>query len=171
MSSKLISRLSDFIATQTEEPSKKDLSDALKEVYKSKKTKKSTDGGDDKQKRKPSAYNLYYSEQSAIIKQREETIPKEERMTAKEKMSYIAKLWHEQKSVEKLDDKSDDDSEITAAPVEEKPAAKKQGSKLLKDKNSDAKSDDDSEITAAPVEEKPAAKKQVAKTTTSKKGK
>jgi hypothetical protein len=167
MSSKLISRLSDFIATQTEEPSKKDLSDALKEVYKSKKTKKSNDEGDDKQKRKPSAYNIYYSEQSAIIKQREETIPKDERMTAKEKMSYIAKLWKEQKSAEK----SEDDSEITAAPVEEKPAAKKQSSKSLKDKNSDDKSEDDSEITPAPVPEQPAAKKQVAKTTTSKKGK
>jgi len=123
MSSKLISRLTEFVSTQTEEPSKKDLTDALKEVYKSKKTKKSNDG-EEKQKRKPSAYNIFYAEQSAVIKKKEEDIPKDERMTAKKKMSYIAKLWKDQKSGENFEDAPaaiSDEEEITLAP-EPKPA-------------------------------------------------
>ena len=122
MSSKLISRLTEFVSTQTEEPSKKDLTDALKEIYKSKKNKKSNDG-EDKQKRKPSAYNIFYAEQSAIIKKREENVAKEERMNAKEKMSYIAKLWKDQKTGEKFEDApaaiSEEESEITPVPEPE----------------------------------------------------
>jgi hypothetical protein len=130
MSSKLISRLTEFVSTQTEEPSKKDLTDALKEIYKSKKTKKSNDG-EEKQKRKPSAYNIFYSEQSVIIKKKEEDTPKEKRMTAKEKMSYIAKLWKDQKSGEKFEDAPavilDEETEITpvSEPISAQTAKKK----------------------------------------------
>ena len=139
MSSKLISRLAEFVSTQTEEPSKKDLADALKEIYKSKKTTKKSNDGEEKQKRKPSAYNIYYAEQSAIIKKKEEDTPKEERMTAKEKMSYIAKLWKEQKSGEKVEEESEitpdpepeaePEEEITPTVVAKKPAAKTSGAK------------------------------------------
>jgi hypothetical protein len=135
MSAKLISRLSEFVSTQTEEPSKKDLTDALKEIYKSKKNKKSNDG-EEKQKRKPSAYNIFYAEQSAVIKKKEEDTPKDERMTAKEKMSYIAKLWKDQKTGEKFETApeavSEEESEITPAP--------------------EAVSEEESEITLAPAE-------------------
>ena len=136
MSSKLISRLTEFVSAQTEEPSKKDLADALKEIYKSKKTTKKSTDGEDKQKRKPSAYNIYYAEQSAIIKKKEEDIPKEERMTAKEKMSYIAKLWKDQKSGEKVEE---EESEITLASEPEpepEPVAKKSAAKTSSTKKS-----------------------------------
>jgi hypothetical protein len=125
MSSKLISRLTEFVSAQTEEPSKKDLADALKEIYKSKKTKK-TNYGEDKQKRKPSAYNIFYAEQSAIIKKKEEDTPKEERMTAKEKMGYIAKLWNDQKSGEKKEEEEivEEEQEPVAAPVAKKSVSK-----------------------------------------------
>jgi hypothetical protein len=151
MSSTLITRLTEFVSTQTEEPSKKDLENALKEIYKSKKTTKKSNDGEEKQKRKPSAYNIYYAEQSAIIKKKEENMPKEERMTAKDKMSYIAKLWHEKKSgdtsetVQETVVVSDEENEITLAEVEpeskpevasaaKKPAAKTSSSSAKKSK-------------------------------------
>jgi len=93
MSSTLITRLTEFVSTQTEEPSKKDLENALKEIYKSKKTTKKSNDGEEKQKRKPSAYNIYYAEQSAIIKKKEENMPKEERMTAL-KNQLLKRLLH-----------------------------------------------------------------------------
>lgn len=140
MSSKLISRLNEFLLLQSEEPSKKDISDAVKEIYKSKKTTKKSNDGEEKQKRKPSVYNIYYAEQSAIIKKNEENTPKEERMTAKEKMSYIAKLWHDKKSGETSETVeepvvTDEESEISLAVTEPEPkpevvpAAKKPAAK------------------------------------------
>jgi hypothetical protein len=138
MSSKLITRLTEFVSTQSEEPSKKDLSDAIKQIYKSKKSKKTNDAGEDKQKRKLSAYNIFYAKQSENIKKKEESVPKEERMNAKAKMSYIAKLWNDQKTEEKIEDAVDvisdkePESEITEEPepVVKKTDGKKTGIKV-----------------------------------------
>jgi len=44
-----------------------------------------------KPKRKPSGYNLFYAEQSAILKKLEEEGA--EKTTAQSKMQYIASLW------------------------------------------------------------------------------
>lgn len=159
MSSKLISRLTEFVANQTEEPSKKDLSDAMKEVFKSKKGKKTSKDGEEKQKRKPSPYNLFYAEQSAIIKKKEEDLPKEERKTAKEKMSYIAQLWKDHKSGEKFEDasdgnKSDDEEEEQPAPVAKKTETKKKPAKSA--------SEDEDEEEKVPVAKKAENKKAAA---------
>jgi ABC-type Na+ transport system ATPase subunit NatA len=55
-----------------------------------------------------------------------------ERMTAKEKMSYIAKLWKDQKSGEKVEE---EESEITLA-SEPEPVAKKSAAKTSSTKKS-----------------------------------
>ena len=90
-----------FVSTQTNEPSKKELTEAVKEVYKEKaKKEKSEIVGKEKKKREPSLYNKFYKEKAAEIKEREKDLPKDERMTAKEMMSYIAKLWQEEKNAD-----------------------------------------------------------------------
>lgn len=95
---KLNARLAEFISTQTEKPSKKELEAAVKLVYKTKKTqdkaeKESNSLLIEKPKRKPSKYNMFYAEQSLILKQQEEDKDDADKMTAKAKMLYIASLW------------------------------------------------------------------------------
>jgi hypothetical protein len=92
---KLKARLAEFVSKQSEEPSKKELEAALKTVFNDKKKQEkvekelNTDGV--KPKRKPSGYNLFYAEQSAILKKLEEKGA--EKTTAQSKMQYIASLW------------------------------------------------------------------------------
>jgi vacuolar-type H+-ATPase subunit I/STV1 len=131
MSSKLISRLTNFVSTQTTEPSKKELTEAVKEVYKEKsKKEKSENAGKEKKKREPSLYNIYYKTKAAEIKEREKSLPKEERMTAKAMMSYIANLWQEEKNIETFQDANDDilsDSEVEPVAHVKSSKGKKKG--------------------------------------------
>jgi hypothetical protein len=119
MSSSLIARLLSFVSTQTTEPSKKELTEAVKEVYKEKaKKEKSESAGKEKKKREPSLYNIYYKTKAAEIKEREKSLPKEERMTAKAMMSYIANKWQEEKNAENFQDANDETLSETEVEVE-----------------------------------------------------
>jgi hypothetical protein len=125
MSSSLISRLMSFVSTQTTEPSKKELTEAVKEVYKEKaKKEKSENAGKEKKKREPSLYNKFYKEKAAEIKMREQSLSKEERMTAKEMMSYIAKLWQEEKNSDNFQDAKDETLSEDDVEVETKASVK-----------------------------------------------
>lgn len=93
---KLKERLAEFVSKQSEEPSKKELEAAIKTVFNDKKKQEKAQKENsvvEKPKRKPTAYNLFYAEQSAILKENEENGV--EKMTAKAKMQYIAALWKE----------------------------------------------------------------------------
>lgn len=98
-SDKLKERLAEFVSKQSEEPSKKELEAALKTVFNEKKKggKEVKDKSTvEKPKRKPTAYNLFYAEQSAILKEKENNKENEEgfeKMTAQMKMQYIGSLW------------------------------------------------------------------------------
>ncbi len=102
MSNKLNVRLAEFISNQSEVPSKKELEAAVKAVYNDKKKQEKEDKvvGGEKPKRKPSAYNLFYAEQSAILKENEADKKPDEKMTAKAKMQYIAALWKSKNGTE-----------------------------------------------------------------------
>lgn len=93
---KLKLRLAEFMSRLSVEPSKKELDEAVKGVFKDK--KKTSKEGEEKPKRQLSAWNIFYKEQSAILKAEEEGKDKDERMSAKEKMSYIASLWKSKSS-------------------------------------------------------------------------
>lgn len=106
---KLKERLAEFVSKQSEEPSKSELETAVKTVFNEKKKQGKAEKDKscvEKPKRKPSAYNLFYAEQSAILKQKEED--KEDgyvKMTAQMKMQYIGSLWNKKNG---KDDKSSD---------------------------------------------------------------
>lgn len=113
---KLNARLAEFISTQTEKPSKKELEAAVKLVYKTKKNqdkaeKESNSSLIEKPKRKPSKYNIFYAEQSLILKQQEEDKDDADKMTAKAKMLYIASLWNEKNGKEADEDAPELDDE------------------------------------------------------------
>jgi hypothetical protein len=113
---KLNARLVEFISTQTEKPSKKELEAAVKLVYKTKKTqdkaeKESNSSLMEKPKRKPSKYNMFYAEQSLLLKQQEEDKDTADKMTAKAKMLYIASLWKEKNGKEADEDAPELDDE------------------------------------------------------------
>lgn len=99
---KLKQRLAEFVSKQSEEPSKKELEAALKTVFNDKK-KRGKDEKDklsvEKPKRKPSAYNLFYAEQSAILKEKESE-EGFEKMTAQMKMQYIGSLWKQKNGMD-----------------------------------------------------------------------
>lgn len=130
---KLTGRLSEFMAQLSFEPSKKDLDVAVKNVFnQKKKAEKEAKSTVDKPKRKLSAWNIFYKEQSAILKESEEGKDKSDRMSAKEKMSYIATLWKAREANEEefheVDNKSDSESEsepVKEEPVKEEPKSKK----------------------------------------------
>jgi hypothetical protein len=141
MTTKLIERLQALMLSCTNEPSKKDLTAAVTKVFKDKAGKaKEEKNSEDKPKRKPSAYNNFYREQSAVLKQIEESKPKEERMSAKDKMSYIASLWRDAKEQKAAADEDfqdpldgEEDPEATQEEEEEaeepSPPPKKGGNK------------------------------------------
>lgn len=95
---KLTGRLSDFMAKLSFEPSKKEVDTAVKNIYNQKKKADKEGKAVDKPKRKLSAWNIFYKEQSAILKKSEEDKDKSDRMSAKEKMAYIAGLWKSKSS-------------------------------------------------------------------------
>ena len=65
----------------------------------------------EKPKRKPSKYNIFYAEQSLILKQQEEDKDDADKMTAKAKMLYIASLWNEKNGKEADEDAPELDDE------------------------------------------------------------
>ena len=85
----LLQRLQNYILDCGDEPSMKDLSDAVTRVYNAKVAQLN----EEKSKRKPSAYNIFVKEQTAILRAQEADKPKEERMSGKEKMAYILAMW------------------------------------------------------------------------------
>jgi hypothetical protein len=120
-----------FVSTQTTEPSKKEFTEAVKEVYKEKAKKEKLENiGKEKKKRTPSLYNKFYKEKAAEIKEREKSLSKEERITAKEMMTYIAKLWQEEKNSDNFEDAKDEpvpEPEVELEPVSIKDQKKKPG--------------------------------------------
>lgn len=110
---KLNARLVEFISKQTEAPSKNELEAAVKLVYndmkKQAKADKDSNSSTEKPKRKPSKYNIFYAEQSLLLKQQEEGKADAEKMTAKAKMLYIASLWREKNGKDAVNDPLTDD--------------------------------------------------------------
>lgn len=126
---KLTTRLTEFMSRLSFEPSKQELTTAVKNVYNNKK-KAEKEEKQDKPKRKLSAWNIFYKEQSAILKQQEAEKDKVDRMSAKEKMAYIANLWKEKQSsvpeeqfVEAAEEPQSE-AEAEPEPEEEEPMAK-----------------------------------------------
>ena len=128
---KLKKRLAEFVSNLSFEPSKKELDVAVKNIFNDK--KKAAKESDDKPKRKLSAWNIFYKEQSAILKASEESKSKDERMSAKEKMTYIAGLWKNKSTSDEVykeapedpDEVSDKDAESEPEPEPEpEPVAK-----------------------------------------------
>jgi hypothetical protein len=117
----LIKRITEYINSQDEELSKKELKKAIGEIYdamtkpekKARKSKKDKDSSDseekvEKKKRAPTAYNLFMREQMAKLKESES---EDDKMTAKAKMEYIASLWKDKKASESEGDEKKDKKE------------------------------------------------------------
>lgn len=138
---KLLTRFAQLMDDQSHEPTKKEVSAVVTKYYaQQKKTKKTADAGagadEQKAKRAPTAYNIFFKEQMAILKTSEADKPKEDCMTAKAKMAYVAELWKTKKGggdekfveanedpIDGGDDESDDDA-APVAPVAPEPVAK-----------------------------------------------
>ena len=104
----LIRRITEYINSQSDDISKKELKKAISDIYDEltktvKKTKKSakaassdsdSDEKPEKKKRALTKYNAFIKEQMAVLKQNETP---ETKMNAKEKMLHISKLWQEAK--------------------------------------------------------------------------
>lgn len=92
---KLLDRFAKLMEEQTEEPSKKDVSAVVAKFYALKKKKTVVD--ENKPKRAPTAYNVFFKAQMAILKDSEKDMEKDECMTAKAKMAHVAALWKAKK--------------------------------------------------------------------------
>jgi hypothetical protein len=92
---KLLDRFAKLMEEQTEEPSKKDVSAVVAKFYALK--KKKTVVNENKPKRAPTAYNVFFKAQMAILKDSEKDMEKDECMTAKAKMAHVAALWKAKK--------------------------------------------------------------------------
>lgn len=95
---KLLSRFAQLMEDQTHEPTKKEVSGVVTKYFaQQKKTKKAAGAGagadEQKAKRAPSAYNIFFKEQMAVLKEKEAGKEKDDCMTAKAKMTYVADLW------------------------------------------------------------------------------
>jgi len=131
MTEKLLNRLKNLILDCTNEPSKQELTAAVTKVFKDKtaKAKEEKKQATDKPKRKPSAYNIFYKEQSVILREQEQGKAKNECMSAKEKMAYIASLWKAKKDGKETADNNDifasasEEEEEVEAEEEPKPVA------------------------------------------------
>ena len=140
---KFLARFAKMMEEQTVEPTKKDVSTAVAKFYaQQKKNKKANDGaagGENKPKRAPTAYNIFFKEQMAILKEKEAGMSKDECMTAKAKMAHVAELWkakkdeHFEEAPEELvsEPESDKDEEepepVKVEPVKQEPKAKFNG--------------------------------------------
>ena len=81
----LIEQLTEFIKGLSTKPSYKELTNALKKIYKN------------KSKRNPTEYNIFFKTQSALMKEKGDT------MNTKERMAHIAKLWKEKNNLGVID--------------------------------------------------------------------
>lgn len=101
----LYERISNLLLGQTDEPSKIEVINAVKEFYieKKKTTKEESvkvcigDNNCKSKKRKPTQYNVFITEQMAILKESEIDKDKKDCMTSKAKMQYVAALWKSNK--------------------------------------------------------------------------
>lgn len=129
---KLIERFNQFILQQSTEVQKKDMEKVVNVVFAEKKKKekdeKALNKEKPKKKREPSEYNKFMKEQMAIIKKNEESMEKDDKMTAKAKMQYIAHLWKtnkerfvEAKSEQSDDSDSDSDSDVEKVQIIREP--------------------------------------------------
>ena len=108
----LIRCITEFINSQPDDISKKELKKAIGDIYdeltktekKAKKTAKSSDSENDEKPEKKTRtltfYNAFIKEKMAYLKENETPDTK---MNAKEKMSHIAKLWREKKEAKKAE--------------------------------------------------------------------
>ena len=98
---KLYARFAKLMDDQTTEPSKKEVSAVITKFYTQLKKDKKANGAaavdENKPKRAPTAYNIFFKEQMAILKDKEKDLSKEDCMTAKAKMAYVADLWKAKK--------------------------------------------------------------------------
>jgi hypothetical protein len=92
---KLLDRFAKLMEEQTDEPSKKDVSAVVAKFYALK--KKKTVVNENKPKRAPTAYNIFFKAQMAILKDSEKDMEKDDCMTAKAKMAHVAALWKAKK--------------------------------------------------------------------------
>jgi hypothetical protein len=97
--SELIQRITDFLSSSSEDISKKELTVAISKLYDE---MKKPEKKEDKIKRPPTAYNIFMQEQMAKLKE------EESKMTGKEKMSHIAKLWKAKKESDSEGEKDED---------------------------------------------------------------
>ena len=133
---KLLDRFAKLMEEQTEEPSKKDVSAVVAKFYALKKKKTVVD--ENKPKRAPTAYNVFFKAQMAILKDSEKDMEKDECMTAKAKMAHVAELWNAKKGdhfeeapeepepePEPESDKDEEEPEpVKVEPVKQEPKAK-----------------------------------------------
>jgi hypothetical protein len=136
---KLLARFAKLMDDQTHEPTKKEVSAVVTKYYAQQKKNKKTDAGagadEQKAKRAPTAYNIFFKEQMAILKETEANMAKEDCMTAKAKMAYVADLWKTKKGgddkfVEAPEDPHESSDDEPAAPEPEPvPVAKTNASK------------------------------------------
>lgn len=140
---KFLARFAKMMDEQTVEPTKKDVSTAVAKFYaQQKKNKKANDGaagGENKPKRAPTAYNIFFKEQMAILKEKEAGMSKDECMTAKAKMAHVAELWkakkgdHFEEAAEELVSEPESDKDepapepVKVEPVKQEPKAKFNG--------------------------------------------
>ena len=97
---KLLERFAKLMEEQTEEPTKKDVSSVVSKFYSQQKKNKKVEGAalkENKPKRAPTAYNIFFKEQMAILKDSEKDMNKDDCMTAKAKMAHVAELWKAKK--------------------------------------------------------------------------
>lgn len=110
----LLKSINEFINSQSSTVDKKELLEVIKDVFsKHKKTKKGGDETVEKQKRKPSAYNLFMKKTMEELK--------DNGMTAKEKMKRVADLWKEFKNSPAKNEETFEDADTEIEVEETKP--------------------------------------------------
>ena len=128
---KLYARFAKLMDDQTNEPSKKEVSAVVTKFYTQLKKDKKANGAaavdENKPKRAPTAYNIFFKEQMAILKDKEKDLPKDDCMTAKAKMAHVAELWkakkeeHFEEAPEELEPEPEEADEPEEAPEEPEP--------------------------------------------------
>ena len=119
----LLKSINEFISSQSSTVDKKELMEVIKDVFsKHKKSKK--DNTVEKQKRKPSAYNLFMKKTMEELK--------DNGMTAKDKMKRVADLWKEFKN----SPAKNEDVEVEADEPEPTPTSETDPKKEKKNDNS-----------------------------------
>ena len=120
---KLYARFAKLMDDQTNEPTKKEVAAVVTKFYTQLKKDKKAVGAaavdENKPKRAPTAYNIFFKEQMAILKDKEKDLPKDDCMTAKAKMAHVAELWKAKK--EEHFEEAPEELEPEAEEAEEEP--------------------------------------------------